>query len=260
MRIGLIFCSICFIPLSFLLYNSQGKREPASVVKRGTTIVLLTEKDSIIMASDSRNQVYTSDNSFYFTDTTNKIFKAGKFFFVFVGVESFGNTQLKNIVIKNYNPAINLEKNCDLISSQMAAAVQEFFGSITPAQKSFFDGNGINRYQVNLFCGGYEKNKPMIGLLKISIKKDGDGYVVSAQEPELNSFPYKFITAGYDDHIQSYLFSSGYSAMLRKNSGVKITDIEHMISLEAQNHQEIDSNVNYVIINRQGFKLGKNYK
>lgn len=253
--------SIAILLLSFfLLCASQNKRHHA-LIRKGTTVIFWAEKDSITVACDSRNQIYNSDNTSYFTDTINKIFKAGNFFFVFVGTESLGNTQLRDIVIKNYNPSLSLRKNCDEISTKLAVSAQDFYSSLTQEQKTFFDSHGLNQFQINLNVVGYEKNKPVIGFLKIDVKKDADNYIVSEQVPVYREFPYQLVTAGYDDHIKMALFDSGYKAMLNSNktSAYKIGDLIQMIALEAKNHQQIDSNVNYVVIKRQSFKWGRNY-
>lgn len=121
---------------AFLLCVFESSRDH-SLIKKGTTVIYWAEKDSITVACDSRNQVFNSDNTSYYTDTTNKIFKAGNFVFVFVGAESLGNNSLRDVVIKNYNTTLNLKQNCDAISSKLAVVAQDFYSSLTKEQMHF---------------------------------------------------------------------------------------------------------------------------
>lgn len=250
-----LFCLPAILLASIFISSCTGNQQHKSMIKLGTTVVIMVEKDSITMGADSRTQVYTSPDNFHFSDTTNKIFKAGNFFCAFAGTESLGDQPLKDIVIKNYDPTKKLEDNCDVLSQKLTVTAQEYYSLLSPEQKNLFNGKDMGRYQINLDIAGYEKNKPLVGIVVVNIKKQGDNYIAVPDEPMIRNMTYQIVSAGFDDHLRQLLLQNAYHASYSTSK-----DVPKLISFEAKYHPEVDSNVNYVVIKKQSFRLGNNYK
>jgi hypothetical protein len=216
--------------------------------------MIYSEKDSIIVAADSRSMVYTSDTAYYFTDTTNKIFNVGKFFFVFSGPEGLKGKPLRDIIIQCFDTTKSLKKNCDILSGKIVNEVNSFYKTLTGKQMVFFQGRDMYHYFINLYIVGYEHNKSTIAFIKTNFRKEGDHLVATVSEPDIRSNNKTLEVGGYNDRINNLLNANIYH--LSKN---RVNDFIKLITIEARHEPQVDSNVNYVVIKSNDIRRGRNY-
>ena len=81
---------VLILLIDYIIYSNPNINKKVNAeFKTGTTAMALIEKDSMILAVDSRIGEVSS-NGIAFTDTTNKIINIGSTFIICAGVREFG--------------------------------------------------------------------------------------------------------------------------------------------------------------------------
>ena len=219
----------------------------ANGISHGTVVIASVDKDSIVIAADSREtDIAFSEKKITFADTAHKIFHIRHTFFAIAGLSELCKMSTKAFVAHTYDTTKLIKENVPIIEAKLKKALQTEVDSYNKRQKGYLAGH---EYSIVVFIAGYERGIPIFGRINAGVK-----FVTLFANPVESvsgattggSMP--FDVAGIHDHI----FEVRYDP-----NGNKLQTMKNLISLEARHHKEVDSLVQYVIIKKDGYRIGR---
>ncbi|MBS1530438.1 MAG: hypothetical protein JSU01_09035 [Bacteroidetes bacterium] len=214
-------------------------------ISHGTVVIASVDKDSIVIAADSREtEIAFREKRVTHTDTAHKIFRIGNTFFAVAGLSELCNMSTREFVARNYDTTKSIKENAPVIEDKLKKALQTELDGYSKKQKGYLAGHD---YSVELFISGYEKGMPIFGHVDAGVK-----FVTLFKNP-VESFSgvstggnMPFDVAGIHDHI--------YEVKINFNSN-KLQTMRRLIALEARHHNDVDSLVQYAIIKKDGYRV-----
>ncbi len=129
---------VLILLIDYIIYSNPNINKKVNAeFKTGTTAMALIEKDSMILAVDSRIGEVSS-NGIAFTDTTNKIINIGSTFIICAGVREFGDVTVDDLVKENYNTRQSIANNCKNILEVWRNAFQSYLDSLSNTKETKF--------------------------------------------------------------------------------------------------------------------------
>jgi hypothetical protein len=150
----------------------------------------------------------------------------------------------KAFITRLYNSTRSIEENMPVIKSSLKNTLQKELDSYSTRQKRLLAGHD---YSVELFIAGYEKGVPKVCRINVGVK-----FVTLFANP-VEAFAgtgtgLMFDVAGISDHINLVPLNL---------KGNKLHTMSQLISLEARHHKDVDSLVQYAIIKKGGYRVGR---
>ncbi len=238
---------ICVVAaLSFpVLFFTAGTSSYAGSIRHGTVVIVSMDPDSIILAADSREtDIDFTHKKVTFGDTAHKIFRIRNTFFAIAGLSELSNMSTQAFLRRWYDTAMSIKENVPVIEARLKNALQKELDSYSTKQKRLLAGHD---YSVDLFIAGYEYGEPQVCRINAGVK-----FVTLFANPVetyagINTGQ-MFDVAGIYDHINQVRHD------LTDN---KLHTMSELISLEARHHKDVDSLVQYAIIKKSGYRVGK---
>jgi hypothetical protein len=248
---------LLLFPLLLFACSSNNKGDGLSdhtLASRGTVVLVFVDKDSIIVAADSRSERVRPNHRSEFSDTTNKIFRIGNVFFTTAGTTVYKNRSVQSIIRKNYNSSESIFKNCEELNKVIASDFQNYFDLLTKEERKYYSADEISNALITVIATGYEKNKPKACKMTIGPTFDSNKISITTKQVNKDSSILHLQFGGYCERIMHYPF-----AYMPKSKN-RMKDIISLIKTEAHYHPvQVDTLVNYAIIKKGGFRVGRNY-
>jgi hypothetical protein len=243
--------------LSLVLFICSDKRSASHsniLLSKGTVVLVFIDKDSILVAADSRSETISPNHISVFSDTTNKIVKVGNVFFTAAGTTVFKSRSVQAIIKKNYDPAKPIFENCENINRIVARELQNYFNQLSRQEKQYYTGEELSNTLITILATGYEKNKPVACSMTVGAAFANNRIGVTSGGIKKDSSLLRLHVGGYYELIYDYPY--GYWP----GSKNRLKDIMKLIVIEARYHPaQVDTLVHYAIIKRDGFRMGRNY-
>jgi len=238
---------ICVVAaLSFpVLFFTACTSSYAGSIRHGTVVIVSMDPDSIILAADSREtDIDFTHKKVTFGDTAHKIFRIRNTFIAIAGLSELSNMSTQAFISRVYDTSKSIKENMPVIEASLKNAIQKELDSYSIKQKRLFAGHN---YSIELFIAGYEKGIPQVCRINTGVK-----FVKLAANP-VETFAatgtgLMFDVAGISDHI---------NLVQHNMKGNKLHTMSELISLEARHHKDVDSLVQYAIIKKDGYRVGK---
>lgn len=236
--ISLLFCTGC--------YNAHIKP-----IIRGTSVLMLVEKDSTILAADSRSTMIFLDHREH-TDTTHKIFKIGDYFFMTAGLAVIGNESIQSFLKNKLNINSNISNVSKKSSNDFSLAIQSYYNSLPLIQrKALFKSDAI-RNDFSLMIVKYVGTDVYTASVELATHINRNYVLTLEKYPvEIHKNNFSFVMGGHTDFIKRML-SSSPMPMSHLNGLIAL------IKYQAKYDVEVDSTVNYVIIKPNSYRFGTN--
>jgi hypothetical protein len=244
--------------LTLLLITSCGHKKDvlpgSTLLSRGTVVLVFNDKDSILMAADSRSERVVSNRASEFSDTTNKIFRIGKVFFTAAGTTVFKNQSVQAIIRRYYRSSESILSNCQNLDKLIAYELQQYFNNLDPVEKKRYTDEAVSNTLITVIAAAYEKNSPLACSMTIAANLHNGKIAVNAGPVTKDEVASHMQSGGLVEMVYNY----PYNYMNKSSSRLK--DLFYLIGLEAHYHpKQVDTLINYAIIKRNGFRVGKNY-
>jgi len=220
------------ISLSVLFYYNYELR-------KGTSIIVFAEKDSITIASDSKSQNYKNDFSAYeFNSGNDKLLRIGNKIICLSGVSEIKELNVKNVLPKYVKTQSQILEDANRLTDGLIFEYKNVAKKLTIKEI-----NGLSKIQVHtrILIVGYEKKIPIVSEVIVGLSpniKSGSG--VRYIEPTFRMGG--VFRIGITDRIENKI-KGGF-----KFSNNRLKDLEYLIKLQAKYNAKVDSNINYVII------------
>lgn len=217
----------------------------ADGISHGTVVIASIDKDSIVIAADSREtDIAFSEKKITFTDTAHKIFRIRNTFFAIAGLSELCKMSTRAFVARIYDTTKSIKENAPVIEAKLKKALQTEMDSYSKKQKNYLAGH---QYSVTLIIAGYEKGMPVCGYVNAGVK-----FVTLFANPvesisSVSTGGSIFDMVGITDHM--------YKVRINLDSN-KLQTMRNLISLEARYHKDVDSLVQYAIIKKTGYRIG----
>lgn len=238
------------------VYN--GNKSVDYFILYGTTIIASLSMEEIILAADARSHMIPADGGAkVVNDNFNKINELYGNFYTLAGYNHLGNISINGFINNLYDPSKSIKENAPILQNGITNLLREYFLSISENDKKYFNSlDELNMFTVIIV--GFEDSKPAVAVISIEILRVADNiYQVNpkqcfAERYEANL--HETVSGGAQIYMKEYI-QAGHL----KNKKITPDDLIYLISLEAAHNENIGTNVNYVMINKDGHTSGKNY-
>ena len=127
-----------------------------------STIVACLNRDSIILASQSRVQLTTDNLVEKYANTDPAIFNIGSIFFISSGPEEFRGISIKEIILKEYDTSASIRENCNRLNDTLYNRYQNFLNGLSKDEESYLLKKDSAQFEYHLFVVGNEGGLPTI--------------------------------------------------------------------------------------------------
>lgn len=240
------------------LVGNHLKNSLPGLIQFGTSTIASLSMEEIILAADARSHYIPGDGGEKIViDDFNKINELQGNFYTLAGYNHLGNVSVNDFIDKLYDPAKSIVENAPIIQNGIRDLLKKYFSSISENDQKYF--NSLDKTSVfTLIIVGFEDGKPVVAVISIEIIRVSDGvFEVNPTTCFANRYEkdlYGTVSGGAQIYMRQYI-QEGHL----KNKKITPEDLTYMISLEAAKSDNIGSNVNYVIITKDGHRFGKNY-
>jgi hypothetical protein len=234
-----------FSVISILVASCTHRPHRPNLLSTRSTIVVSLNKDSIILAAQSRVQLTTDNLVEKYANTEPAIFNIGKFFFISSGPEEFRGISIKEIILKEYDTSVSIRENCNRLNDTLYNRYQNFLNGLSKEEDSYLLKNDSAQFEYRLFVVGNEGGLPTICDIDLDTKIESEKISVIKNDlferSVANVGAYILCLGGEHDHAGGFIGANRF----RPNSAYYIYKA---ICLEARNHKDVDSFVDMVIV------------
>jgi hypothetical protein len=246
-----------FSVISILFASCAHQSHKPNLISRRSTMVACLNKDSIILAAQSRVQLTTDNLVEKYANTDAAIFNIGNIFFISSGPEDFRGISIKEIILKEYDTTVSIKENCKTLNDTIYNRYQNFLNGLSKDEESYLSKKDLEQFEYQLFVVRDEGGLPTICTFYLDTKIEGGKISVVKNDLFERSVAkaggYLLFLGGEHDHAGEFIHDNKFLP----NSAYYIYKA---ICLEARNHSDIDSLVDMVIIKSDKSRWIRDYR